>query len=488
MLSWLLILISFLLSGFLLIGFIKVLVEKPEFHAYALFFVVIFPYQYLINFEGSHVLTHLCLFFMFGVLLSSTLLGRKLLWDRVSLFYFFFLVFCLLNLLVGGLYVNESTWLSMLHVYIRLVEGFIIYFITFNVIRDEKHVQIVRRLSLVLVLLISGYFICENIYVLSQAQLDRFSERTIYQAFYTTRIEILRGELDVEGDIGGANLKRFWGWIGGPNGRAKFILILSSFALGFVCLKKPLLSQPLPVCVVLIGVMCLVLQMSLSAIGILFLVMLTYVYKFQHILFAQRTNLKKLALATILGMGLVFLNPFLLNKISVLFSSGGSGSHRVVLIGEAIDAAAKTGFLGNGFDSVARAKEWYEHYDLLSTYNTHNMYLEILLDSGLPGLLAFLAVLLFTFQNANWLEKYGDSQRIRQFGIATQFMLIAMVLNFFTSHGQLKNVAFFGMLWILMGCCNKLKLDQSVRQHSAIAYYKPSRHSSSSLEGNLNTV
>ena len=398
-------------------------------------------------------------------------------WDRVGLFYFIFLGFCLVNLLVGGFFVSERTFLTMFHVYGRLVEGFLIYLLSFNAIKTEHQVGIVSHLSIGVLLLTSGYFIWENLYVMDLIQMGGTSGDGSFQSFYTTQLKVIRGELGMLPGEGSAMMNRLWSWIGGPNGRAAFSLILCSFALGFFNMKKSLFGQPFIVCAMLLGGISIILQISISAIGIGGLVVLAYIYKSRGLLLNHQSVCMKITCFIILGVCLILLNPLLLNKISVYLESGGSSAHRANVVGEALDAAAKTGFMGNGFDSVARASEWYEDYGTLGFLNTHNTYLEILLDAGLPGLIAFVAVLIFTYKNAVWLENNGSGKKSRQFGIACQLMLIGMAMSFLTSHGQLKNVTFFGVFWILMGCCNRLKLNQeenSIDVQSQRTFYNTS--------------
>ena len=49
---------------------------------------------------------------------------------------------------------------------------------------------------------------------------------------------------------------------------------------------------------------------------------------------------------------------------------------------------------------------------------------------------------------------------LQQFGLAMQLTLIAVSLNLFTIHGILRSTTSFGVVWILMGCLNRITFEE----------------------------
>lgn len=131
---------------------------------------------------------------------------------------------------ISGFFISERQLLTITHIYFNIIEGFILYFVSLNLVNKEEQIRVIYAIIIVICLITNAYFIYEYLYIMRYISPDRLLTAG-YQSYYTVLTEIYRGDTEV----GGSVLKA---WMGGPNGRAKFSLILFAFTIGYLDWKE----------------------------------------------------------------------------------------------------------------------------------------------------------------------------------------------------------------------------------------------------------
>lgn len=121
-----------------------------------------------------------------------------------------------------------------------------------------------------------------------------------------------------------------------------------------------------------------------------------------------------------------------------------SAGERVTIWEDAIRLVPQHFIFGTGFDT-------YEFMGRVEEYkDTHNIYLKVLVETGIVGLGLFLALLWKSFRMSFRLFRFADDPLFRALGLGTAVYLVcAFIVNFFGDRWMYLQVN--GYLWTFLG-------------------------------------
>ncbi len=426
-------------------------VKKPHTLVYALLFTTLIPFKQLLLHPRAYLFNDLLIVSLFLFMLSSSVFDRRIRIDKTGKILLLFLLSNLVGLIYIFLFSDGGVMFTVGYQYFGLVKGFMLYLIAYTLIMREEQIRVIVNVVIILAFTTSIYFIYEYIYILGKIPFIELAHYSDFEKYYRTLDRIYS---EGDGNVLAA-------WVGGTNGRAKFSMMLAVFLLAMIDIRRGSLKSLLMILALAVIGLSIVIQMSRSTFVCFLIIALIFVLKN----FRFRLNNMFRGLITV-GIVLLCLfaiasNPLVLSKLNDMVATGGSFHSRSDLLSDAVKASWQNFFLGNGFESLIATPERYSGFSALSRgSNTHNAYVEILLDSGAFGLFAFILLLVQVFKNSRFLEQYASNSARQQFGLAMQLMLIAVSLNLFTAHGILKSTSLFGIVWILLGCLNRITFEE----------------------------
>ena len=158
---------------------------------------------------------------------------------------------------------------------------------------------------------------------------------------------------------------------------------------------------------------------------------------------------------------------------------------RTLLWPRVIDEISKSPFIGHGRAAMQRTglAAWYaasQGDDEAPVYHPHNAYLEILLDSGLVGLLVALGLYGYLLAVALSLLRDRQSPVFLAVGGIALSLILAQLIGSFTGQSLYPREPTVGM-WCAIG----LLLRVSVQRSASSRHGKRTRHSADSTDGNI---
>jgi len=138
-----------------------------------------------------------------------------------------------------------------------------------------------------------------------------------------------------------------------------------------------------------------------------------------------------------------------------------SGATRVALWEDAWQIIQANPLLGTGFNT-------YGYLNRVESYkDTHNLYLEILVETGIVGLLVFLWLLMKAYHQGHKLFRSSSDPFLASLGFAfAAYMVTVAVVNIFGDRWNYLEVS--GYLWILLACVVRGHLlIQEAEEHQA---------------------
>ncbi len=234
---------------------------------------------------------------------------------------------------------------------------------------------------------------------------------------------------------------RYAGALGyaGENGLAAFEAQLALFCLAIYAFLRNLIAKCTLLAFIGLCVYCLLFAFSRGGymgfmIGILFLGIVR--------------ERKLLILLVILLLAWQILVPTAVTeRIFMTYDEGqieSSAGERVTIWEDAIRLVPQHFIFGTGFDT-------YEFMGRVEEYkDTHNIYLKVLVETGIVGLGLFLALLWKSFRMSFRLFRFADDPLFRALGLGTAVYLVcAFIVNFFGDRWMYLQVN--GYLWTFLG-------------------------------------
>ena len=235
---------------------------------------------------------------------------------------------------------------------------------------------------------------------------------------------------------------RFAGTLGyaGENGLAAFEGQILLFLLGiYASLKKWLIKIPLVVVMVTCGY-CLVYSFSRGAyfavlVGLLYLGVV------------KKRSLVLLCLALLISWQSI-LPRSAQERLKMTYTDGqvdSSSEERLDIWADAMEVIRANPLIGTGYDT-------YQFMGRVGPYrDTHNLYMKVLLETGIFGLL-LMVVLMKKSYSLGWsLSRRAHDPFIASIGMGfAAVMVCAILINIFGDRWTYQQVN--GYLWIMMGC------------------------------------
>ncbi|HEB59559.1 MAG TPA: O-antigen ligase family protein [Gammaproteobacteria bacterium] len=137
-----------------------------------------------------------------------------------------------------------------------------------------------------------------------------------------------------------------------------------------------------------------------------------------------------------------------------------SSENRLILWKAAIDMTLEDPILGKGFKAFRRLKARYTEYDVMEA-DTHNMYLWVASQMGIPALILFVAVIARMFF-LGWSMRSDPDRFIRAMAIAAAAMSGGVAaINMFGS--RMTNIEVDGYFWVFLAVLAHLKVESRER-------------------------
>jgi putative inorganic carbon (HCO3(-)) transporter len=284
-------------------------------------------------------------------------------------------------------FVAEDATLSLFELYL-LLEACLIYFYVANHVRSRRDVVFVTSM------LMAGCLV-ESIVILVM-RLTVSASTT-----WDFPIHILAENLGSSGGM------RIGGTIGVPNVAGAYLSIMLVFAVSILFTNLGRMHRWLALAVIVLGSVALIFTFSRG--GWIALVVGMIVLGFS--IWRQRGVSLKAPIAAVALLALVYL-PFQSSVSTRLFGDDqGSAGARVPLNMLALRMIADNPILGVGANNFTVAMKQYVTSDFRHEWlwAVHNKYLLVLAETGIGGLLAYLAFLLGTMRRGWRCWKFRDS-------------------------------------------------------------------------------
>ncbi len=251
----------------------------------------------------------------------------------------------------------------------------------------------------------------------------------------------------VDPDSTSAKLTRVYSYLGNPNLLAGYLLPAVAFSIAAIFVWRGILPKALAVTMTLVNTACLVLTFSRGgwigfvALMFAFAVLLLYWLSIYFSPFWQKwaVSLGVGSLAGMMILAIIFLPP-LRDRAASIFAGreDSSNNFRLNVWAAVLEMIRDRPILGIGPGNNAFNKIYplymRPRYTALSAYS---VVLEILVETGIIGLLSFLWLLLVSLQQG-WIQL----QRLRQLGNSQGFWLIAAIATLagMMAHGVVDTV------------------------------------------------
>ena len=245
------------------------------------------------------------------------------------------------------------------------------------------------------------------------------------------------------------NIARLSGFITtNPNVYSMYLLILFCVVVyAFYYLKEYRVLTALTMLNIFIS---LVIAMSRGCILLFFAGIVVF------LIYKLRKNLKALVAALciiFIGFGgVLFVNPTFANRIVGTIKDSRIDTQRYVLYSTAINIIEDNWFSGIGKGNLKQNFEKYnEHKDIRNAtfYRAHQIVLEMMVNSGIFGLFAFLSFIIFQFKV--FFKEYfkNNSDKIKQYAALMCLFIIGIVFTYM----QVENVYYSlrKIYWIYIG-------------------------------------
>jgi putative inorganic carbon (HCO3(-)) transporter len=234
---------------------------------------------------------------------------------------------------------------------------------------------------------------------------------------------------------------RYAGALGyaGENGLAAFEAQLALFCIAFYSFVKGIAAKSGLVFFIASCVYCLLFAFSRGGymgfiVGMLFLGIL------------RERKLLIILLILLLAWQIV-VPTAVTERIFMTYNDGqieSSANERVTIWDDAIRLVPENFLIGTGFDT-------YEFMGRVEEYkDTHNIYLKVLVETGILGLALFLVLLWKFFHMSFRLYRTADDPFFRALGLGTAaYVVCAVIVNFFGDRWTYLQVN--GYLWVFLG-------------------------------------
>lgn len=373
------------------------------------------------------------------IFLNTVVNKKKLSINQAGRIYFWFLLLCVFYYFLQGFRLTSLDDLPFLtHVLISTILNFTVYFIFTNLRIKENDLEYFLKVLFFLYFIITFYFI------VSAAVMHIFS------AGMPGGGGILTYQAQRE------QAGYYIGYLGGMNGRSWFVLILSSFSVGYFISKKKYLYAFL---FISLSFLASYLMLSRGAMIFSFFLFMVFFYHYQ--------NAKKIIIGILLFTFvalILFINVQNLSDIltSIQFTSKSGFSSRDYLVFESLDLSFSDYFLGRGFHSTTldRPELSFLGYEYLDKIGTQNVLMSILVELGLLGMILYSLFWVKSYVDINYIEKFYVDDIYKHYLSGVKYMIIWLNISFFFNHYTEKTFVVMPIYMMLMGLMANLVISK----------------------------
>ena len=397
----------------------------------SLLVLVIFflPWSYLGSERLDVYSKELIIAIFFIILVCKNLIYKNtFLFDANAKYYFFFILICIFHFLIYLITSTEVSNFSLItHVLIQTILGFVLYLVFSN--SKIKTYELTYFFTLLLIC-----YLAVAIYFLTYAF-------TIHQISNQTGIPYFSLELKMQQ----AGLQT--SYFGAMNGRSWFLLIFTSFFVGYFISQRRNFFAMIAILISLSASYYMLSRGGMLAGSLL----LSY--------FLLKTATIRASFAILTLVTFVFIIIYLfdivnfeLPKLNLLTEKSGF-SNRDRLVFESLQISINNFFLGNGFHSTVFDRDIFQAqgFEAISKNGPQNTWLSILVELGILGLFAYAFFWLNLYLSVRKTIKSMPDIIERHFLAGTKLMLPFVFLSFFFVHFFEKS--FFGGPPIIMFLC-----------------------------------
>lgn len=308
--------------------------------------------------------------------------------------------------------------LSFQNLIVSLI-GILIYFVITNTVKDLKSIDKILKLFLIIAFLLSCYGIIQY-----------FTLGTTSKAWVDIKMN--------------PDLKtRVVGTFDNPNIFAEYIehILIPALALAFVCRKS--MNKIITFFMTFVVFICLILTFSRAAwLGTIAGLGILILFKYA-----------KLIPIFIGGAicSIPFLPSVIVQRIMSINLQDSSNAYRMNIWEGTINMIRDFWITGIGYGYWA-FKNTFIEYSIKGTraWHSHNLYLELLAEMGIFGLIVFAWIIILTLKKSMELSKKIDNEYLGYISIGLACALISLLIHGFAEHilYMPKSVILF---WILLG-------------------------------------
>ena len=395
-----------------------------------LFVVAILPFQNILRKiqalpMGKDLLDVLLFAIILGWFIKCKKESRRFIEkDPLNLIILFLMIYTFISLVLGAFYLNnQATMITRMQTWKNYMLLPIFYLITKNNIKDKKWIQL------------TTVVICVSIFVMGYNFFKNFKGKDVLDYSNTLR------ESGTFVYLGSNEYAAFF---------SQYMFIL----LGLFFSDKQILRKTLLGVTILFCIYCVLFLFSRGAyIGVAIgIVLISFL----------RKKIFLVPLLLLLISWNTLLPPSVVQRISMTKTETGELEHSAVLRIEMWEQCkelfAKNPVFGVGFNTIP--------YLGLVLGDSHNIYLKILVEQGVIGMIIFLILLWSAFKSGWSLYRTSNDQYLKGLGLGFMVcVVVLMILNFFGDRWTyLELSAYFWVFWGLVNSSRKISTEEIERK------------------------
>lgn len=199
-------------------------------------------------------------------------------------------------------------------------------------------------------------------------------------------------------------------------------------------------------------------------------VLLFFIYLIIFLIYKLRRNLKLLITTLcIIGIGfsgVLVANPSFSNRIVRTITDPKIDSERYIIYDTSINIIKDNWFTGIGKGNLEQTYEKYNEYKDINNktfYHTHQIFLEMMINSGIFGLIAFLWFIIFQFKV--FFKEYfqNNANKVKQYAALMCLFITGIVFTYM----QVENVYFAlrKIYWIYIGLGYYILIKKNIAEY-----------------------
>ncbi len=256
-----------------------------------------------------------------------------------------------------------------------------------------------------------------------------------------------------------AGVARLFSTMDNPNNYAEFLMLIIPLGVAFILSQKKDIYRLISAMLILPGVAALVLTNSRSAY-------LAFVIGFA--LFVALLNKRLIPFAIILFIAFIPFIPQSITARLMTIGKDSSSEFRVLIWEGALRTLKNHWFYGIGIGPTAfsRIYKIYAHYLALPAMHSHNLFLQVWIETGIFGFVSFVVLIFTTIKGAIITAKKSIDAELKYYAAA-----LATALASVLAISMVEYIWFYPRImlsfWVLMGICSAVSRGQLNEEEKA---------------------